>query len=416
MIFKNYSNFDLLLKKNIHFILRLFFLMVIIIFFLKSLNVSLFWFDYFKASYNGIINEKIFWDFEVYKCAASKLVNNANPYVLLTDCMPSKKPFIHNYPILSTFIFIPFVSISFFWSKFIWGCLLLFSFIAFIFFQKKLFNTKIHYLIYSFIILFCLDKAVIYSLFTGNISFILQILLACSFYFLYKKKLNFFFIIIFLVSCFKFYFLIFAICPFFLWKFEYKKQMLITTIALIIFYITNYLYDPVLFNNWIENIFKASVAKNYYDGFGIGSLKYIINFNNFLESNNIIKFGNRELIEILFTLIYLIILICIGYYFLNLDHTTEKNLKIKVAFSILLIAAGIPRLEVYDLIVFISPIIFLLEKFYNFKKVQDKYMVILSFLFISVFLLNGDSGITYPFLLIFTMTNLYFYKKNLEIK
>ena len=415
MIKKN-KNLDFFLNKNIDLILSLFFFIIIFLFFLKSFNYSFFWFKYFKASLDGLINDQIFWDFEVYKCAANKLITNQNPYALLTECSPSKKPFIHNYPILSTFLFVPFTLINFFWSKIVWGVLFLISFVLYIIYQRKLFNSNIHYLFYTFVILFCLDKTVVYSVFTGNISFLLQIILACSFYFLYKKKINAFFIIIFLISCFKFYFLIFALCPILLWKLKYKKEILLTSAALFIFYLSNYLYDPNLFNNWLQNIYKASVAKNYYDGFGIGSLKYIISLNNFFEENSVIKLSNREFVEIFFTLIYLIIFICIGFYYLNLNVTlNEKNLIIRIAFSILIVAASIPRLEVYDLIIFVSPVLFLLENFYNFKKIKNKYTIFLSFLFIFIFLLNGDSGITYPFLIIFIFSSLLIFRKKYKI-
>ena len=416
MMIKKNKNLDFFLNKNIDLILSLFFFIIIFLFFLKSFNYSFFWFKYFKASLDGLINDQIFWDFEVYKCAANKLITNQNPYTLLTECSPSNKPFIHNYPILSTFLFIPFTLINFFWSKIVWGVFLLISFVLYIIYQRKLFNSNIHYLFYTFVILFCLDKTVVYSFFTGNISFLLQIILACSFYFLYKKKINAFFIIIFLISCFKFYLLIFALCPILLWKLKYKKEVLLTSAALFIFYLSNYLYDPNLFNNWLQNIYKVSVAKNYYDGFGIGSLKYIISLNNFFEENSIIKFSNREFVEVFFTLTYLIIFICIGFYYLNLNVTlNEKNFIIRIAFSILIVAASIPRLEVYDLIIFVSPVLFLLENFYNFKKIKNKYTIFLSFLFIFIFLLNGDSGITYPFLIIFIFSSLLIFKKKYKI-
>ena len=416
MMIKKNKNLDFFLNKNIDLILSLFFFIIIFLFFLKSSNYSFFWFKYFKASLDGLINDQIFWDFEVYKCAANKLITNQNPYTLLTECSPSNKPFIHNYPILSTFLFVPFTLINFFWSKIVWGVFLLISFVLYIVYQKKLFNSNIHYLFYTFVILFCLDKTVVYSFFTGNISFFLQIILACSFYFLYKKKINTFFIIIFLISFFKFYHLIFALCPILLWKLKYKKEVLLTSAALFIFYLSNYLYDPNLFNNWLQNIYKVSVAKNYYDGFGIGSLKYIISLNNFFEGNSIIKLSNREFVEVFFTLTYLIIFICIGFYYLNLNVTlNEKNFIIRIAFSILIVAASIPRLEVYDLIIFVSPVLFLLENFYNFKKIKNKYTIFLSFLFIFIFLLNGDSGITYPFLIIFIFSSLLIFKKKYKI-
>ena len=80
MIIKKNKNLDFFLNKNISLILYFFFFIIIFLFFLKSFNYSFFWFKYFKASLNGLINEKIFWDFEVYKCAANKLINDQNPY------------------------------------------------------------------------------------------------------------------------------------------------------------------------------------------------------------------------------------------------------------------------------------------------------------------------------------------------
>ena len=96
MMIKKNKNLDFFLNKNIDLILSLFFFIIIFLFFLKSSNYSFFWFKYFKASLDGLINDQIFWDFEVYKCAANKLITNQNPYALLTECSPSKKPFILN--------------------------------------------------------------------------------------------------------------------------------------------------------------------------------------------------------------------------------------------------------------------------------------------------------------------------------
>ena len=403
-------------KKNIlENFLNLIFLIILALFFFKSFNYSFYWFEYFQASLKGQV-EQIFWDFEVYKCAAELFSNNQNPYNLLTECSPSKKPFIHNYPPLTTFFFIPFVSINFYWSKLLWGFIFLISLVFFTIYQRKLFKSKIHYFPYFLIILFCLDKTIIYSFFTGNLSFILQILLACSFYFLSKNKSNIFFLIIVFISCFKFYFLIFTLCPILLHKFKYLKEIVLTFIFISIFYLFNYLYDPELFANWLLNVYKISIGKNYYDSFGIGSLNYIISLNNFLENNNIFNSSYREYIEVFFTFLYLILITTIGYYYLNINPTkSSKNYKIKTAISIIIVGICIPRLEVYELIVFIIPIIFLFENFYNFKEDKNIYKIFLNFLFISFFLLNGDSGITYPFLIVFIFSTLFLFKKRSKL-
>ena len=85
-------------------------------------------------------------------------------------------------------------------------------------------------------------------------------------------------------------------------------------------------------------------------------------------------------------------------------------MKTRIAFSILIVAISIPRLEVYELIIFVAPIIFLIENFYDFRNIKKKIIIFLCFLFISIFLLNGDSGITYPFLVIFTFISLFIFQ------
>ena len=55
-----------------------------------------------------------------------------------------------------------------------------------------------------------------------------------------------------------------------------------------------------------------------------------------------------------------------------------KNYKIKTAISIIIVGVCIPRLEVYELIVFIIPIIFLFENLYNFKEDRNIYKIFLN--------------------------------------
>ena len=198
------------------------------------------------------------------------------------------------------------------------------------------------------------------------------------------------------------------ICPLLISKSENIKKIITVSIIILTFYILNYLYDSILFFNWIENVYKASVAKDYYSGFGIGSLNYAISIFNYLENKNIFISDKRELYEILFTLFFLILIISFSYFFLN--KIKNKNLsikKIKLAIAILLITICIPRLEIYELIICVTPMIFLLEKFYNFDENNNFYKLMLNLFFISLFLLNGDSGITYPLIASLTILSLY---------
>ena len=406
---KNYKTNILDKKKLISF--EYLFFLILIFFVFRSFEYLIYWYEAYQKAFYGNADH-IFWDFEVYKCAADFFINNENPYKLTTDCSPSNKPFIFNYPPFTILIFLPFTLFGFTIAKTIWGLLLILLFINFLNLQKKLFNIKINYFIYSLIVIFSLDKTLIYSFFTGNMSFVLQILLACSFYFLSINKTKTFFFIISFISIFKFYFLIFLLCPILLSKFKYLKEIIITLSLVSLFYIANYFFDPVYFSNWLLNIYKISIGKNY-DSVGIGSLNYIILLLNFLENKNILNLNsNREFVELFLTFFYLILIFFIGYYFLNKNNL--KNKKIKLALSILIIGLSIPRLAIYELIIFIIPIIFLFENFYNSIN-KRKSQLFIAFIFLSIFLLNGDSGVTYPFLLVFTLSNLFLYKNNSKI-
>ena len=403
MVRKKQNILKYIVNQKINFIFNLFILLVFSLFFIKSFNYSFFWYEAFKAALVGDA-DPIFWDFEVYKCAADLFINNQNPYNLLTGCMPSEKPFTFNYPIITAFFYIPFTLINFFSSKIIWGLILLFSFAIYIIYQKKLFKSNINFFFYFIIILFCLDKTMIYSFFTGNMSFISQILISISFYFLLGRNKNIFFAIICIVSFFKFYFLIFLFCPILIYKFKYLKNIILSCFIVFLFYLFNYVYDPFLFTQWTSNVFQASIAKGTYDAFGIGSLNYIISTLNLLENKEIFILKNREYYEIIFAFLYVVLIISLGYLFFERNFI-RKNEKITLALSIIIVGICIPRLEVYELIIFIAPIIYLLEVNYNFRNEKKILQILISFTFISFFLLNGDSGVTYPFLIIFLLSN-----------
>ena len=162
---KNYITNILDKKKLISF--EYLFFLILIFFVFRSFEYLIYWYEAYQKAFYGNADH-IFWDFEVYKCAADFFINNENPYKLTTDCSPSNKPFIFNYPPFTILIFLPFTLFGFTIAKTIWGLLLILLFINFLNLQKKLFNIKINYFIYSLIVIFSLDKTLIYSFFTGN--------------------------------------------------------------------------------------------------------------------------------------------------------------------------------------------------------------------------------------------------------
>ena len=90
----------------------------------------------------------------------------------------------------------------------------------------------------------------------------------------------------------------------------------------------------------------------------------------------IIILNKREYYEVAFTFLYLISIVSIGYFFLTKNKINKsKSQNLKLALSILLIGICIPRLEIYELIIFVAPIIFLLENFYNYRQDKNIYKI-----------------------------------------
>ena len=91
---KNYITNILDKKKLISF--EYLFFLILIFFVFRSFEYLVYWYEAYQKAFYGNADH-IFWDFEVYKCAADFFINNENPYKLTTDCSPSNKPFIFNF-------------------------------------------------------------------------------------------------------------------------------------------------------------------------------------------------------------------------------------------------------------------------------------------------------------------------------
>ena len=231
----NYLNFSK--EKFFQIILYIIFL----IFFFKIFFYTFDWIIAFKAA---LIDkaDKIFWDFEVYYCAIQNLILDNDPYKSVYTCSPSHKDFYFPYPPLTLNFFKPFSYLNFFNAKLAWGFLSISIFFYSFLCLNRILKTRFSLILYFLIIIFSLDKTVIYSFFTGNVSFILFNLLIIGFYqFINKREFLFYFIVVF-ISLFKIYFLM-LVHLYFLFS---QYTFLIGFMRKIIFYLIFIHFKPVL--------------------------------------------------------------------------------------------------------------------------------------------------------------------------
>ena len=158
---------------------KFFQIILYIIFFIFFFKIFFYTFDWIIAFKSALIDkaDKIFWDFEVGYCAIKNLILDNDPYKSIYTCSPSHKDFYFPYPPLTLSFFKPFSYLNFFNAKLAWGFLSISVFIYSFLCLNKILKTRFSLFLYFLIIIFSLDKTLIYSFITGNISFVLLNLL-----------------------------------------------------------------------------------------------------------------------------------------------------------------------------------------------------------------------------------------------
>ena len=171
--------------------------------------------------------------------------------------------------------------------------------------------------------------------------------------------------------------------------------------------------DPAIITDWI---LKDNLPVRMQTGTGLYSLiekmpLVFLGINKFEKS-----FFSLEINFFIWLITSFIILFSV-FYCLNLEKIkkSKKHFLFCISFGILIINLIIPRLVVYDLILTV-PILFYLLNQINFKKYQINEFK-LKFFLIFLFLVFFDHH--FPFLVIITFLTLFiyseFYKKNIFI-
>ena len=361
-----------------------------------------------------------FWDFHIIYCQSKTFLLGNIPYGLNVhgDCLDPKITLTANLSVstLELLKYIGLINIK--TANFLWVFLEIISlFLVFIIFGKIFkFDQNWRNI---FLFFFSFGSVVFFSFFSGNLSVILYGFLAIGIYFLEKRLFNYYYITILFVSLFKFYYLTFLLLPFYILGWKSIKKILITFFLFFVIQYFFYIKNPELtitFFDVIQGKYQEDLPTRFLTGTGLYSIIekmpwIFLGINNFensffsLQTNLFIWF-------IISSTIFLSILYCLN----NKKIKNSKNhFLFCISFGILVISLIIPRLVVYDLILTV-PILFYLLNRIDFKKFKiDEFKS--KFFFIFLFLVFFDHH--FPFFAIISLLTLFiyseFYKKDIFI-
>ena len=361
-----------------------------------------------------------FWDFHIIYCQSKTFLLGNIPYGFDVhgDCLDPKITLTANLsvPTLELLKYIGLINIK--TANFLWVFLEIISlFLVFIIFGKIFkFDQNWRNI---FLFFFSFGSVVFFSFFSGNLSVILYGFLAIGIYFLEKRLFNYYYITILFVSLFKFYYLTFLLLPFYILGWKSIKKILITFFLFFVIQYFFYIKNPELtitFFDVIQGKYQEDLPTRFLTGTGLYSIIekmpwIFLGINNFensffsLQTNLFIWF-------IISSTIFLSILYCLN----NKKIKNSKNhFLFCISFGILVISLIIPRLVVYDLILTV-PILFYLLNRIDFKKFKiDEFKS--KFFFIFLFLVFFDHH--FPFFAIISLLTLFiyseFYKKDIFI-
>ena len=361
-----------------------------------------------------------FWDFHIIYCQSKTFFLGNIPYGsnVHGDCLDPRITLIANFS-PSTLEILKYIgSINIKTANFFWVFLEIISFFLIFVVLKETF--KFNYEWRNFLLIFVsFGSTIFFSFISGNISVILYGFLALGIFFLQKKLFNYYYIIVLFVSLFKFYYLIFLLLPFYILGWKSLRNILVSIILFFVIQYFFYIKNPdltIVFLDVIQGKVEGHFPTRFLTGTGLYSIIekmpwIFLGINNFeksffsLETNLFFWFITSSIIS-------LSVFVCLNG---KRIKNSKNHFLFCISFGILVINLIIPRLVVYDLILTV-PILFYLLNQVNFKKFQINEFKF-KFFFIFLFLVLFDHH--FPFFVIITFLTLFiyseFYKKNIFI-
>jgi len=361
-----------------------------------------------------------FWDFHIIYCQSKTFFLGNIPYGsnVHGDCLDPRITLIANFS-PSTLEILKYIgSINIKTANFFWVFLEIISFFLIFVVLKETF--KFNYEWRNFLLIFVsFGSTIFFSFISGNISVILYGFLALGIFFLQKKLFNYYYIIVLFVSLFKFYYLIFLLLPFYILGWKSLRNILVSIILFFVIQYFFYIKNPdltIVFLDVIQGKVEGHFPTRFLTGTGLYSIIekmpwIFLGINNFeksffsLETNLFFWFITSSIIS-------LSVFVCLNG---KRIKNSKNHFLFCISFGILVINLIIPRLVVYDLILTV-PILFYLLNQVNFKKFQINEFKF-KFFFIFLFLVFFDHH--FPFFVIITFLTLFIYselyKKNIFI-
>jgi len=361
-----------------------------------------------------------FWDFHIIYCQSKTFFLGNIPYGsnVHGDCLDPRITLIANLS-PSTLEILKYIgSINIKTANFFWVFLEIISFFLIFVVLKETF--KFNYEWRNFLLIFVsFGSTIFFSFISGNISVILYGFLALGIFFLQKKLFNYYYIIVLFVSLFKFYYLTFLLLPFYILSWKSLKNILAYLFLFFVIQYFFYIKNPdltVVFFDIIQGKYQDNLPPRFQTGTGLYSIIekmpwIFLGINNFeksffsLETNLFFWFITSSIIS-------LSVFVCLNG---KRIKNSKNHFLFCISFGILVINLIIPRLVVYDLILTV-PILFYLLNQVNFKKFQINEFKF-KFFFIFLFLVFFDHH--FPFFVIITFLTLFIYselyKKNIFI-
>ena len=361
-----------------------------------------------------------FWDFHIIYCQSKTFFLGNIPYGsnVHGDCLDPRITLIANFS-PSTLEILKYIgSINIKTANFFWVFLEIISFFLIFVVLKETF--KFNYEWRNFLLIFVsFGSTIFFSFISGNISVILYGFLALGIFFLQKKLFNYYYIIVLFVSLFKFYYLTFLLLPFYILGWKSLRNILVSIILFFVIQYFFYIKNPdltIAFLDVIQGKVEGHFPTRFLTGTGLYSIIekmpwIFLGINNFeksffsLETNLFFWFITSSIIS-------LSVFVCLNG---KRIKNSKNHFLFCISFGILVINLIIPRLVVYDLILTV-PILFYLLNQVNFKKFQINEFKF-KFFFIFLFLVFFDHH--FPFFVIITFLTLFIYselyKKNIFI-
>ena len=219
----------------------------------------------------------------------------------------------------------------------------------------------------------------------GNIAVILYGIISLGIFYLYKKRVFLFCLLIFIASLFKFFLIIFYFLPILLFGFRYLKIIVFFLLTLFFINFIYFINNPEIYKNWINyiNIQVLRTPNNPWIGSDITqafatiiskTVNFFFNINYYPSSllSNFFYFFTTGISFLLVFLIY-------NPKFKK-NESFENKLKM-ISLGLLLIFLFYPKLMIYDFFIIVPAYYYLIKKI-DFSLNQNTNFFIKLFLFV----------------------------------